>query len=147
MKLINKKYSPKGKIKTYFLGIKIKTKKFKYNENCIPKPDNKHLKLSVVIPVYNAFQDLKKLVSSIEKSKLSKDTEIIFLDDCSTDTNVYGYLKDICDKNEYILLRNSNNQGFIKTCNKGIKHSKGDIVVLLNSDTMIPSNFEEKAKY
>ena len=34
--------------------------------------------------------------------------------------------------------------GFVKSCNRGLKEAKNDILVLLNSDTEIPSSFNKK---
>lgn len=42
------------------------------------------------------------------------------------------------------MIENSENLGFVKTCNNGLKSSNESIVVLLNSDTVIPKNFCEK---
>lgn len=141
MPLIQKKYK-NGHLKTYFCGIKISKRKFIYkNKDVSPERDNRNLTLSIVVPVYNAFDELKKLIASMEKANLSSQTEIIFIDDCSTDANVSIFLQTLQTK--YKILKNSKNLGFIKTCNRGIKQSKGDIVVLLNSDTEIPDIFEQ----
>ena len=42
------------------------------------------------------------------------------------------------------MIRNSENSGFPKTCNNGIARAQGEIIVLLNSDTMIPAGFNKK---
>jgi len=48
--------------------------------------------------------------------------------------------------NDFILIENDENLGFVKTCNKGMHLANGRIIVLLNSDTIIPSGFCERIK-
>ena len=106
-------------------------------------PDAKLKGVSIIIPVYNALEDLKKLIESIEKAKLGSDTEIILIDDASQE-DVKLYLKSLEKQELFKIYYNQQNLGFIKTCNKGMDLARYDIVVLLNSDTRIPVNFKEK---
>ena len=45
---------------------------------------------------------------------------------------------------QFKLIHNQENLGFVKNCNKGVELSQGEIIVLLNSDTKVPSSFCEK---
>lgn len=100
--------------------------------------------ISIIIPVYNAIDDTKKCLESIERSKLSNNVEIIIVNDYSNkETGIF--LKEyIKTREKYKLIENEQNLGFVKTCNKGMREAQGDIVILLNSDTMIPTRFEER---
>lgn len=95
------------------------------------------MKVSIVIPVYNAVEKLdnclKSLLASVENDN---DYEIIAINDCSTDNVI-----DVLDKYNIKVFHNKTNLGFIKTSNKGIKLATGDIIILLNSDTVVPMNF------
>lgn len=101
--------------------------------------------LSIVIPVYNAFKEIRQLLRTIEEANFSQETEVIIVDDCSTQ-EVSSYLQSESDKRGYKFLRNDTNLGFVKTCNRGMRAAKGDVAVLLNSDTLVPPSFEEKVK-
>lgn len=108
------------------------------------KRNNKEQSISIIIPVYNAIEDTEKCLKSIEKSNLSSHVEIIIIDDGS-ENETKKYLRTYTkNKKQFILLENENNLGFVKTCNRGMKIAKGDIVILLNSDTIIPQRFEER---
>ncbi len=100
-----------------------------------------NFKISVVIPIYNALDDLKICIKSIINNYDFSIGEIILINDYS-DKETADYLKKLVIKYpKFKLEENSQNLGFIKTCNKGIALASGEIVVLLNSDTKIPSGF------
>ncbi|HBO59378.1 MAG TPA: glycosyltransferase family 2 protein, partial [Alphaproteobacteria bacterium] len=103
------------------------------------------MKISMVIPVYNAIEDVKKCLQSIKENFDFADSEVIVVDDCSQpETADYLKAEAAANSDKFTLFRNAENSGFPKTCNNGIAKAKGEIVVLLNSDTMIPARFCEK---
>lgn len=101
-------------------------------------------RLTVIVPIYNALDDVKLCLNSLlEKFNFSLG-KIILVNDCS-DTSTTSYLEEFCLKNKtFKLINNKENLGFVKTCNKGMKLAKTNYIVLLNSDTIIPKNFTEK---
>ena len=100
--------------------------------------------LSIIIPIYNALDDLKILLKSILKNFNFELGEVTLINDCSN-KETSNYLETFClENNQFNLLKNEKNLGFIKTCNRGMKEAKGEIVVLLNSDTQIPKDFCER---
>ena len=103
------------------------------------------MKISVVIPVYNAVQDVQKCLESVKENFDFSDGEVLIVDDCSQEETA-AYLKKEAATNpdKFTLMRNGENSGFPKTCNNGIAKAQGEIVVLLNSDTMIPAGFNAK---
>ena len=106
--------------------------------------DGRNLKLTIVIPIYNALTDVKLCLASLLNANLLKQTKVLLMDDCSN-KETQNYLQKFIKKHtNFTLYRNQQNQGFIKNCNKGIDMAKGDIVVLLNSDTRVPSGFDKR---
>ncbi len=95
------------------------------------------MKLSFVIPVYNAAQYLNKCVDSILNSK-SKDIEVILIDDGSTDKS-----PEICDKyakeNDFVKVIHQTNAGVAAARNKGIKESYGDYIFFVDNDDWVDS--------
>jgi len=90
-------------------------------------------KISIIIPVYNQINFTLNCLKSICSSINYTNYEIIIINDGSTDkTN--EYLKEI--KNLKIIT-NSENLGFIKSCNLGAYEAKGDFLYFLNNDTKI----------
>lgn len=106
--------------------------------------DFRNLKLSIIVPVYNAVNDVKECLASILNSNLNSFTEIILMDDCS-EKETMVYLQSFAKKHKnFKYYRNNVNLGFIKNCNRGIDLAKNNIVVLLNSDTKIPAGFDKR---
>lgn len=103
------------------------------------------MKISVIIPVYNATEDVRNCLESVKENFDFSDGEVIIVDDCSQEETT-SYLKKEAATNpdKFTLIRNAENSGFPKTCNNGITKAQGEIVVLLNSDTMIPTSFNKK---
>jgi N-acetylglucosaminyl-diphospho-decaprenol L-rhamnosyltransferase len=93
-------------------------------------------KISIVIVNYNSGNLLKECINSILSLKeiSSDDMEIIVVDNASKDNScqiAFAFY------NQLVLIKNDFNIGFPKACNQGIKASSGDILILLNPDTLI----------
>lgn len=92
--------------------------------------------LSVVLPVYNEEESLAlqhKAVTDAVK-KLNKTYEIIFVDDGSVDSS-YEILKNIAAKDKNIkIVRFRRNFGQTAAMAAGIDHSRGDVIVFMDSD-------------
>ena len=85
------------------------------------------MKLSIIIPVYNQEELVRKAIESIPRRN---DIEIIAIDDSSTD-NSYNVIKEY----EYVRsFKNDKNIGAGATRNKGIELATGEYVMFLDSD-------------
>ena len=97
--------------------------------------------ISVIVPIYNAVEDVKLCVASLEAYFDWAQGEVLLIDDGSGE-ETKKYLHTLAQRcPQFKVLFNQENLGFVKTCNRGMKLASGEIVVLLNSDTMIPANF------
>lgn len=101
-------------------------------------------KISVIVPIYNALNDLKILLKSLVKNFNFELGEIFLINDFSNQETSEYLSRFVAEHVDFKLLNNEENLGFVKTCNRGMKLASGDIVVLLNSDTEIPTNFCER---
>jgi len=91
---------------------------------------------SVIIPVYNAIEETKLCLDSV-LLHTPRDTEIIVINDGSTDGNMAVLLSEYQDKGSIRVLSNEKNIGYTKTVNRGIAEAKCNDVILLNSDTIV----------
>ncbi|MCC9137616.1 glycosyltransferase family 2 protein [Pontibacter silvestris] len=103
--------------------------------------------ISVVIPNYNGVHLFQDTLPTVEAAlqNIDKPSEIIVVDDCSTDNSV-EYLQ----KNYPTIkvMVNRQNSGFSITSNNGIKAASYDKVLLLNSDVKLtPSYFAHQFRY
>jgi len=88
--------------------------------------------VSVVVTVYNAERTIGKCLESIMKLEYPEDKlEVLVIDDGSTDNSV-----DMIRKYPVRLLR-KRNSGYPSAMNAGIRKSRGNIVVIVDSDIYI----------
>lgn len=94
------------------------------------------MKISVIIPCFNAHDTLEDTLRSIflPRGGISADTtiEAIIIDDCSKNpdslTGIVGKYSGAT------LLRHESNRGTAAARNTGIRHSTGDFVIMLDAD-------------
>ena len=90
--------------------------------------------LSIVIVSFNARADLVNCLLSLKKHPPSQAHEILVVDNASTDGSAAAAQK-IPGVRVVELGRNA---GFSAANNAGIRESRGDLLLLLNSDTLVP---------
>lgn len=107
------------------------------------------MKISIIIPVYNAESFIKDAIESIQ-NQTSKSWELILIDDGSTDKSL-DILKKFETKDKRIKVFSQNNSGPMAARKKGVKESSGDWITFLDSDDCLELNalsiFKEKTKH
>jgi hypothetical protein len=93
-----------------------------------------HSLVSIVIPTWNRKGLLGECLISILREGSSIAHEIIVIDDASSDGTA-EFIKE--NFPEVHLIRNSRNEGYARSVNKGVRFSKGDFIFLLNNDTRL----------
>jgi len=83
-------------------------------------------KFSIIIPVCNKLELTQKCIKTIEAT--TTDYELIIVDNGSTP--VY--------QGPGRIIRNEKNEGFPVAVNQGLKEATGEILVILNNDTLVP---------
>jgi hypothetical protein len=95
--------------------------------------------ISVVILSWNGGNYLKKCVKSVYESNYPKDLlEVIVVDNGSTDGSA-KLVKRLYQQIE--LIETNKNLGFCEGNNVGIRQARGDIVILLNNDTIVTGDW------
>lgn len=90
--------------------------------------------VSIVIVNYNTFAVTCHCIDSVLKHTLATPYEIIVVDNASSNDNPDDFIKKYPS---VVLVKSTENGGFAKGNNLGIAASKGDIILLLNSDTLL----------
>ena len=99
------------------------------------------VKVSIIIPVYNAEKYLKQCLESLVR-QTEQNMEIICVDDGSTDHS-FDILKDYSTKYEYISVLSQSNMGAAAARNKGIQQAKGEYLLFLDADDFFEADLVE----
>jgi GT2 family glycosyltransferase/tetratricopeptide (TPR) repeat protein len=92
--------------------------------------------VTIVILAWNAWEHTERCLLSLRPTLRAGD-QVVVVDNGSTDgtreaLGAYGWLE---------VVANEENQGFARGCNQGAAEARGDVVVFLNSDTVVPSGW------
>lgn len=101
--------------------------------------------IDIIVPIYNAYEDLVKCVASVWKHTDLNKNRLILINDKSTDDRISPYLESISGEN--MIVHNSDrNEGFSSSVNTGMNYSKENDVLLLNSDTIVTAGWLGKIR-
>ena len=85
--------------------------------------------ISVIIPVFNEEKSIKNTINEIKsvlkKNKLDKNSEIIVVNDGSTDNT-----KKILEKCDVVVINNPINIGYGFSLKRGINAAKNETIVI-----------------
>ena len=98
------------------------------------------MKLSIIIVNYNTYSLTKQTIDSVLEKKLKFEYEIMLVDNASQDdsmTRLQEDYKEIISQGLLNITLNDANLGFAKANNIGMRKSKGEYILLLNSDTYV----------
>lgn len=93
-------------------------------------------RLSIVIVSYNARADLERCLDSLVRARPAVDHEILVVDNASPDDTVEALRARWPGVR---LVEAGGNVGFAKGNNLGVRQSCGELVLLLNPDTLVPA--------
>jgi glycosyltransferase involved in cell wall biosynthesis len=88
--------------------------------------------ISVIIPCYNEAITIKEIIDKVIKTK-KYNTEIIVIDDCSTDGS-RDILKNDLKNLINTLILNDKNYGKGYSVRQGIQAANGDIIIIQDAD-------------
>ena len=102
----------------------------------ITRPHSNYPSIDVVIPIYNAHDDVVLCIKSILE-KTNVPYQLILINDAS-DSKTYEMLR-LCEQTfpHVTMLHNEQNIGYTKSVNRGIANCNAEWVVVLNSDTIV----------
>lgn len=111
------------------------------------KNNTSQKKVTVVVPVYGDWESLEQCIESLKLYTDKKHT-VMFVNDCGPEveeleTKIKKSIKGLANFKYY---RNSQNLGFVRTCNRAaleLDDSDNDIL-LLNSDTKVTEGYLEE---
>ncbi|NJL61976.1 MAG: glycosyltransferase [Methylacidiphilales bacterium] len=107
------------------------------------KPLVKHsATVDVIICVHNAFVDVKICLESVIRN--SRNPYSIILVDDGSQEETRKYLSDFANSQGVTLIRNETAKGYTFAANQGLKVSKANYAILLNSDTIVTPDWLDR---
>ena len=100
------------------------------------------IKVSIIMPVYNAEDYLKEAIDSILGQTLT-DIELICVDDGSTDRSL-EIIKECQKKDARVRIITENNAGPSAARNKGLVRARGEYILFFDADDFCEKNFLKK---
>ena len=100
------------------------------------------VKISVVLPVYNVANYLRKCLDSLINQTF-EDFEVICVNDGSTDLSL-GILEGYALSDSRFKIISQKNQGLSGARNTGIQHIQGEYVLFVDSDDWLEDNALEE---
>ena len=104
---------------------------------------NKNFIISIIVPTYNRSAIIHRAVNSIKKQTFV-EWECIIVDDYSTDKTEEVVHSLIKDDHRFVYLKNIRRKGAPGARNTGILASRGEYIVLFDSDNVMHPDFLSK---
>ncbi|SEA48422.1 Glycosyltransferase, GT2 family [Oribacterium sp. KHPX15] len=103
--------------------------------------------VTVVIPVYDDWDTLKRCIESLKKH-LDTRHKVILINDKGPDWEYLEnkIIEEISNSANFVYEANADNMGFVKTCNRAVYEldKTDNDILLLNSDTEVTEGFLEE---
>lgn len=99
--------------------------------------ESKEILLSIIVPIYNAFDNLEKCLESLHKVECG-NIEILLTDDGSTDDSS-SICKKFAAKDKRFCYIHKDNGGASSARNFGLNNSRGKYIGFVDSDDYIDS--------
>jgi GT2 family glycosyltransferase/glycosyltransferase involved in cell wall biosynthesis len=130
-------------------GLGLPTERLFRMADCLPSgrvspAPPQGLAVDVVVPVYRGLAETMRCLRSLLRDAapgMGLLHRIIVIDDASPDSRLSRYLDRLAARRMIHLLRNPSNLGFVASANRGIAEAGTRDVVLLNSDTEVPTGW------
>ncbi|MFH1644099.1 MAG: glycosyltransferase [bacterium] len=93
--------------------------------------------ISIIVPTFNSEKTIAKTIQAIQEQETKEETELIIVDDNSTDKTV----QEIKKFNKIKLIQQEKNSGPAVARNTGAKNAKGEIIIFTDSDCVPEKNW------
>jgi GT2 family glycosyltransferase/glycosyltransferase involved in cell wall biosynthesis len=106
------------------------------------------LPVTVIVPVYRGVDDIRRCLESVTRHGASSDValRVMAIDDASPEPDVPMLLDTLASEDGPVpitVVHNHENLGFVRTVNRGIDESPGDVVIL-NADAVVTDRWLDR---
>jgi GT2 family glycosyltransferase/glycosyltransferase involved in cell wall biosynthesis len=103
----------------------------------------KNGKVTVVIPVYNGYESVKRCLESVKAWTRPEFADVLVVNDGSLDPEISPLLSSFENEGGFRIVHNESNLGYTRTINKAINLCVSNDIILLNSDTIVTPRWVE----
>lgn len=101
--------------------------------------------LSIIIVNYRTYELTKQTINSVLSTVNNISYEVIVVDNSSEDGSLQHLIQDFNDSENIHFVANTYNGGFAVANNLGFKQTKGEYLLLLNSDVILHESTVNKS--
>lgn len=106
-----------------------------------PRFEPEAASVDIVVPVYNAVEDVQRCLASLEKHMEGHKVRIIVVNDGS-DHATTAWLRARCARRPHFqLIEHGQNLGYTRAVNTGLRASTAPYVITQNSDTIVTTGW------
>lgn len=99
----------------------------------IKLPDPAQPRVTIIIPAFNNLRFTLECLEALVLAEGLEDAETLVIDDASTDETA-AVLPSIMGLK---VVKNVENMGFIRTCNRAASAARGEVLIFLNNDVQV----------
>jgi GT2 family glycosyltransferase len=104
--------------------------------------------VTVIVPAYRGVDDVRRCLESVIRHAANSDVSfrVLAINDASPEPDVPAYLDALASEDlsvPFTTLHNPENLGFVRTVNRGIDQSPGDVVIL-NADAIVTEHWLDR---
>lgn len=88
---------------------------------------------SIVVPVHGQWRYTRRCLDSVRALLDVTPYELIVVDDCSPDDTAAR----LAERSDVRVVRTPRNLGYLGACNLGAQSATGDVLIILNNDTVV----------
>lgn len=93
--------------------------------------------ISIIIANKDHLEDLKRCVDSIFEKSTYENFEIIIVENGSSEKSIFDYYEGLSENPKVKIVTFEGAFNYSAVNNLGVKHAKGDYILLLNNDTQV----------
>jgi GT2 family glycosyltransferase/glycosyltransferase involved in cell wall biosynthesis len=113
------------------------------NGTALLPSDAPAVSVDIVVCVHNALEDVMRCLASLERHTDARHG-VIVVDDGSDDACAIALQEFTARHPNWTLIRNEEPAGYTRAANQGLRQSEAELVVLLNSDTIVTPHWVER---
>lgn len=122
-------------------SIQLALKRLQQTPGTPPVQATTENRVDIVVPVFNALEDVKACLSSLARHADGFAVRVIVVNDGS-DAETTGWLRCFCGGQPmFQLIEHGSNQGYTRAVNTGLRATTGEYVITQNSDTIVSAGW------